>query len=148
MSGPSRLRLQILDPDLAPPVRAHDDDAGLDLRARHDAVLEPGQRVAMPTGVAVAVPPGHGGLVLPRSGLARRHGVTLANSPGLIDSGYRGEVIAVLVNLDPVQAYTVRRGERIAQLVVVPVVGGEIDVVDDLGDTRRGGEGFGSSGRD
>jgi len=141
------LRVRLLDPDLEPPVRAHHDDAGLDLRARMDSSLGPGGRVAMPTGVAVAIPPGHGGLVLPRSGLARHHGVTVANSPGLVDPGYRGEIIVVLVNLDPTETHVVHRGDRIGQLVVVPVVVADVEFVDDLGDTRRGGGGFGSSGR-
>ena len=148
MTGQPVLRLRVLDPDLALPVRAHDDDAGLDLRARHDVVLAPGERAAVPTGVAVAVPPGHGGFVLPRSGLARHHGITVANSPGLVDPGYRGEVIVVLVNLDPAATATIRRGDRIAQLVVAPVLGGPFEVVDDLGQTGRGGGGFGSTGAD
>ena len=147
MSGLSPLRVQVLDPQLDPPWRAHDDDAGLDLRARHDVRLEPGERAAVATGIAVGVPAGHGGFVLPRSGLARDHGVTVANSPGLIDPGYRGEVFVVLVNLDLHEAYTVHRGDRIAQLVVMPVVGGPVALVEHLGDTRRGGGGFGSSGR-
>ena len=147
MSTPG-LRVRILDPSLPLPTRAHPDDAGLDLRSRVDVILGPGERAAVPTGIAVAVPEGHGGFVLPRSGLARQHGVTLANSPGLIDPGYRGEVVVVLINLDPEHPHQVVRGERIAQLVVMAVVGGEVEVVADLGETARGGAGFGSSGRE
>lgn len=147
MSIASVLRVRLLDPALAPPTRAHDGDAGLDLRARHDVTLAPGQRATVPTGIAVAVPPGHGGFVLPRSGLARHHGVTVVNSPGLIDPGYRGEVVVIVVNLDPVAPYTIRRGDRIAQLVVMRMAEAPVEVVDDLGETARGAAGWGSSGR-
>jgi dUTP diphosphatase len=147
LSGQPRLRVHVLDRDLPPPLRSHDGDAGLDLRARVEAVLRPGERAAIPTGVAVGVPPSHCGFVVPRSGLARHQGITLANSPGLIDQGYRGEVVVVLVNLDPQMTHAVHRGDRIAQLVVVPIVGGPIELVDDLDATLRGASGFGSSGR-
>ena len=146
LSDEGLLRVRILDPDLDIPVRAHAGDAGLDLRARQGVSLPPFARAAVPTGIAVAIPSGHGGFVLPRSGLARHHGVTLANSPGLIDAGYRGEVIVVLLNLDPIQTHVIHRGDRIAQLVVMPVLVSEPEWVDDLGDTERGGGGFGSTG--
>ncbi|MBA2386772.1 MAG: dUTP diphosphatase [Acidimicrobiia bacterium] len=140
-----------LDPDLPVPSYARRGDAGIDLYARCDATLEPGGgRRLVPTGIRIAVPPGHAGLVLPRSGLALDHGVTLVNSPGLIDAAYRGEVKVVLINTDPVETYHVRRGDRVAQLVVQRVDEVAWDVVDaldrcDLGGDRGGG--FGHSGR-
>jgi dUTP pyrophosphatase len=144
----ARLRIARLDPDLPAPRYARDGDAGLDLLARHDAVLEPGGgRALVATGVAVAIPPGHAGFVQPRSGLALRHGVTVLNSPGLIDAGYRDELKVVLVNTDPRAAYEIRRGDRIAQLVVLAVAHCElVDVGGFDGEEHRGG-GFGSTGR-
>lgn len=132
--------------DAVLPARAHPDDAGLDLVASEPAELEPGDRAGIPTGLAVAIPSGHAGLVVPRSGLARRHGVTVANAPGLIDAGYRGELIVLLVNLGT-EAYAVAAGDRIAQLVVVPVTTAPAVEVTELppGDGRGEG-GFGSSG--
>jgi dUTP pyrophosphatase len=136
-----------LDPDLPLPAYAHAGDAGLDLVAREDATLAPGGgRALVPTGVAFALPQGYAGFVQPRSGLALRHGITCLNTPGLIDSGYRDELKVLLVNLDPTEAYTVRRGERIAQLVVQAVARVEWSVVDALDGENRGG-GFGSTGR-
>jgi len=136
-----------LDPDLPLPAQAHDDDAGYDLRARESVTIPPaGGRVLVPTGVAVAIPSGWAGLVLPRSGLALRHGVTLANSPGLIDPQYRGEIKVLLHNTDPVASYRVERGERIAQLVVTPVAYVEWREVDALEPTTRNTFGFGSTG--
>ena len=136
-----------LRPDARLPRRAHRGDAGLDLMAVEAAELAPGGRAAVPTGLAVAVPPGHAGLVLPRSGLARRAGVTVANAPGLVDPGYRGEVVVVLVNLGDAP-HRVEPGDRIAQLVVVPLPPLEPLEVDALpaGDGREAG-GFGSTGR-
>ena len=119
-----------LDPDVALPVQAHDDDAGYDLCSREDAhLVARGGRVLVPTGLAVAIPSGYAGLVLPRSGLAMKHGVTVGNAPGLIDAQYRGELKVLLVNTDPSESYDVHRGDRIAQLVIqqveyVRVVGG------------------------
>lgn len=140
-----------LDPDLPLPSYATPGDAGLDLRARHDVVLSPGGgRALVPTGVAVAIPEGHAGFVQPRSGLALHHGVTCLNTPGLIDSGYRGELKVLLVNTDPVEAFAVTRGERIAQLVVQRVehvVLVEVDDFDHLGGSARGEGGFGHTGR-
>ncbi len=136
-----------LDPDLPLPVYAHPGDAGLDLHARCDATLAPrGGRAIVPTGIAVAIPPGHAGFVVPRSGLALRHGVGVVNAPGLIDAGYRGELQVVMLNTDPDATYVVRRGDRIAQLVVQRVEEVAWQVVDVLDDRDRGG-GFGHTGR-
>src|SRR4051812_42029991 len=136
-----------LDPDLPLPAYAHPGDAGVDLRAREDTHLAAGGgRALVPTGIAVAIPPGHAGFVLPRSGLALRHGIALVNAPGLIDSAYRGELKVVLLNTDPADDYTVHRGDRIAQLVVQRVEEVAWQVVDELAGTDRGG-GFGHSGR-
>ena len=136
-----------LDPDLPLPGYAHPGDAGLDLRAREDAVVAPaGGRALVPTGLAVAIPPGHAGFVLPRSGNALNHGVTVANAPGLIDAAYRGELKVILLNTDPTEPFHIKRGERIAQLVVqrVEEVGWhEVDTLE--GDDRGGG--FGHTGR-
>jgi dUTP pyrophosphatase len=136
-----------LDPDLPLPTRQHEDDAGYDLVARVDATVAPGGgRVMIPTGVAIAIPPGYAGFVQPRSGLAHRNGVTVLNTPGLVDSGYRDELRVIIVNLDPVEEFTIRRGERIAQLVIQRVETVEWKVVDDLGSSDRGFGGFGSTG--
>jgi dUTP pyrophosphatase len=132
--------------DAALPGPARPGDAGLDLTADVDAVIEPGERAMIPTGVAVAIPEGHAGLVLPRSGLASRVGLTLANSPGLIDPGYRGEVTCAVVNLDRREAVRISRGERIAQLVVVPVAAVTPAWVEELPASERGAGGFGSTG--
>ena len=127
------------------PTRAHPGDAGLDLYSAEALRLEPGERSLVATGVAVAIPHGHAGLVAPRSGLAVRHGISIVNAPGVIDSGYRGEIKVNLINLgaEPVD---VSRGDRIAQLLVVPIEGAEVVEVDDLDDTARGAGGFGSTG--
>ena len=139
-----------LDPELPLPVYAHAGDAGLDLVAREDAVVGAGGgRALVPTGIAVAIPPGHAGFVVPRSGLALKHGIAVVNAPGLIDSSYRGEVKVILLNTDPTDDYQVHRGDRIAQLVVqrVEEVAWEVvDEVSDLDGDDRGG-GFGHSGR-
>ena len=110
-----------LDPDLPVPGYAHPGDAGADLMPASDVTLEPGERALVPTGVALALPGGHAGFVHPRSGLATRHGITIVNAPGTVDAGYRGEILVNLVNLDPAEPFTVRRGDRIAQLVVQEV---------------------------
>jgi dUTP pyrophosphatase len=137
-----------IDPDLPLPSYARPGDAGLDLRAREDVVIPPaGGRALVPCGVAVALPEGYAGFIQPRSGLALRHGVTCLNSPGLVDSGYRGELKVLLVNTDPTAAFTVTRGERIAQFVVQAVEHVALDEVDELDDSHRGGEGFGHTGR-
>jgi dUTP pyrophosphatase len=143
-----RIPIQRLDPELPLPSAQHLDDAGYDLHARENARLAAGGgRAVVPTGVAVAIPAGHAGFVLPRSGLALRHGVTCLNTPGLIDSRYRGELKVVLVNTDPVNAYDVHRGDRIAQLVIQRVEAVEWDEVAELDATERSVEGFGSTGR-
>ena len=135
-----------LDPEAVLPERAHPGDAGYDLRSAVDVEVGPGERAMVPTGLAVAIPDGHAGLVLPRSGLASRHGLTLANAPGLIDAGYRGEVICAVVNLDREHAVRIGRGDRIAQLVIVAVAEPEPAFVDELPPSLRGEGGFGSTG--
>lgn len=144
-----RVPLHQLDTDLDVPSYARPGDAGADLLARQDVVVPArGGRVLVPTGVSVAIPPGHAGLVLPRSGLALRHGVTCLNAPGLIDAGYRGELQVILVNHDPVEDYTVQRGDRVAQLVIVRVEHAAFALVpaDGLGEAERGAGGFGHTG--
>src|SRR5207248_2959254 len=137
-----------LDPELPLPSYARPGDAGADLVARADHVLAPGGgRALIPTGIAVALPAGYAGFVQPRSGLALRHGVTCLNTPGLIDCGYRDELRVLLVNTDPSEWYEVRRGDRIAQLVVQRVETVSFEVVDALPDSERGTGGFGHSGR-
>ena len=129
------------------PTRAHDGDAGLDLYACEAAHIGPGERWSIGTGIAVEVPEGHAGLVLPRSGLAREHGITLVNAPGLIDAGYRGEVAVLLLNTDPAETFRVTPGDRIAQLVIAPVAVAEPVESTALAESARGEGGFGSSGR-
>jgi dUTP pyrophosphatase len=137
-----------LDPDLPVPAYAKPGDAGVDLRARESVVLKAGGgRALVPTGVAVAIPPGHAGFIQPRSGLALSNGVTCLNTPGLIDSGYRGELKVLLVNTDTTVDFEVKRGERIAQLVIQQVEHAVFAVVDELPPSDRGHDGFGSSGR-
>lgn len=144
---PIDIPVQRLDPDLPLPSYARADDAGLDLVAREAVVLAPaGGRARVPTGLAIAIPPGWAGFVQPRSGLAARHGVTCLNSPGLIDAGFRGEVAVLLVNHDPVEPFSVERGDRIAQLVVQRVETVAFIEVDDLPDSARGAGGWGHSG--
>lgn len=143
-----RLRVQRLDPELPLPQQQHPDDAGYDLHAREGVVLAPGGgRAVVPTGLAVAIPSGHAGFVLPRSGLALKHGVTCLNTPGLIDPLYRGELKVLLVNTDPDTPYEVHRGDRIAQLVIQAVQMVEWIEVDELDATVRDTYGFGSTGR-
>ncbi|HLT95308.1 MAG TPA: dUTP diphosphatase [Acidimicrobiia bacterium] len=141
-----KVSFQRLDKELPPPRRAHEGDAGWDLVAARSISLSPGDRAAVPTGLAVAIPPGFAGLVLPRSGHARRHGIGVVNGPGLIDSGYRGEISVLLINhgTEPVEF---ARGDRIAQLVIVAVPEIDWEESDSLDETERGAGGFGSSGR-
>jgi len=142
-----RLSVKRLDPDLPLPSYAHLGDAGLDLFSAHDEVIAPGDRKLIATGIALAVPDGYAGFVQPRSGRALREGLSFANTPGLIDSHYRGEIKVIAVNLDPDRAIHVLRGEKIAQLVIQRVERVEIAEVDELDQTARGEGGFGSTGR-
>ena len=140
------LDFERLRPEAVLPTRAHPGDAGLDLYSAVDVDVRPGEREMVPTGVAVAIPEGHAGLVLPRSGLASRHGLTLANAPGLIDAGYRGEVICATVNLDREHPVRIQKGDRIAQLLVVPFAELVPAWVEQLPGSDRGEDGFGSTG--
>ncbi|MCW2926403.1 MAG: dUTP diphosphatase [Thermoleophilia bacterium] len=145
-AGP-QLRVQLLHDDAVLPVRAHDGDAGLDLVAVEGATLAPGGgRATIGTGIAVEVPRGWAGLVCPRSGLAARHGIGVVNGPGVVDAGYRGELRVVLHNTDPSEAFVVSPGDRIAQLVLTPVLLGEVLEVAELADATRDVAGFGSTG--
>jgi dUTP pyrophosphatase len=142
----TELEVRRLREEAVLPERAYPGDAGLDLVACERLVIEPGERAVVGTGIAVAIPEGHAGLVVPRSGLAARHGIGIVNAPGLVDSGYRGELRVVLVNTDRADSFTVEPGMRIAQLVLVPVSVAEPVEVDILPETSRGMAGFGSSG--
>ncbi len=141
------LKVALLEDGARLPTRAHEGDAGLDLYACEEAHIGPGERWSVGTGVAAEIPQGHAGLVLPRSGLARKHGIALVNSPGLIDSGYRGEIRVLLLNTDPADTFRVEAGDRIAQLVISPVSLATPVEVESLTDSARGDGGFGSSGR-
>jgi len=141
----TELPFRKLRDDAVVPTRAYDGDAGLDLAACERVVLEPGERAMVGTGLAVAVPDGYAGLVQPRSGLAARHGITIVNTPGLVDSGYRGELRVILHNTDASETFVVEPGMRIAQLVVVPVARVEPLEVEELPESERGVRGFGSS---
>ncbi|HEX7278999.1 MAG TPA: dUTP diphosphatase [Solirubrobacterales bacterium] len=152
LSVPYRLRrvqlsVKKLKEDARLPSRAHEGDAGLDLYACEPAHIGPGERWGVGTGVGVQIPEGHAGLVLPRSGLARDHGIALVNAPGLIDSGYRGELRVLLLNTDPAETFRVEPGDRIAQLVLTPIVTPEVIEASALTESARGQGGFGSSGR-
>jgi dUTP pyrophosphatase len=136
-----------LDDGVPLPVRAHPGDAGLDLHAAEDMVLKPGERTSVGTGIAVAIPVGYAGFVVPRSGLAARHGIGVVNAPGLIDAGYRGEIRVLLINLDPSEPFELAKGERVAQLVIQRVEEATLREVDELPDSARGEGGFGSTGR-
>lgn len=131
--------------DAVLPRQAYEADAGVDLAACEAAVLEPGARAVIPTGLAVEIPDGYAGLVLPRSGLAARHGISVVNSPGLIDSGYRGEIRVVLLNSDREEPFVIEPGMRIAQLVIAPVASVRLVEVEELATSERGARGFGSS---
>jgi dUTP pyrophosphatase len=141
------LRFRRLVPAAIPPSRAHEGDAGYDLHAAEPVTLGPGQRAVVGTGIAVAIPDGHAGLVLPRSGLAFKHGIALVNAPGLIDAGYRGELRVLLLNTDREEPFDVEPGDRIAQLVVVKVEAPALEELELLEDTARGPGGLGSTGR-
>jgi dUTP pyrophosphatase len=141
-----KLRFTRLSPAAIPPTRAHAGDAGFDLHAAEAASLAAGARASVSTGIALEIPEGWAGLVLPRSGLAASHGITLTNSPGLIDAGYRGEVRVLLLNTDPSLAFEVKPGDRIAQLMLVRHSVPDLDEVETLDESVRGGDGFGSTG--
>jgi dUTP pyrophosphatase len=140
------VQIHRLDPALPLPAYAHPGDAGADLTSRVDVTLAPGQRVLVPTGIAVALPEGYAAFTHPRSGLAARHGITIVNAPGTLDAGYRGEILVNLVNLDPHDPFDVRRGDRIAQLVVQRVSVAQFVEVDSLPESSRGETGHGASG--
>jgi len=141
------LKVQMLTDSAILPTRAHDGDAGLDLYAAESAHIGPGERWQVATGIAVEIPEGHAGLVLPRSGIARRNGISLVNAPGLIDSGYRGEVKVLLLNNDPAEVFRIKPGDRIAQLLVTPYATVSPVQAEVLAETDRGDGGFGSTGR-
>lgn len=141
-----RLEFRRLSKTARVPVRAHEGDAGIDLHADEAAHIDPGERASLGTGIAVAIPDGHAGLVVPRSGLAAEHGITLVNTPGLIDAGYRGELRVLLLNTDREKSFRVSPGDRIAQLVLVRVEAPEPAEVGELSETVRGEGGFGSTG--
>ena len=138
--------IQRLDPGVPLPSRAHPGDAGLDLVTTHDATVLPGQRVLLPTGIAIALPAGYLAAIVPRSGLAVRHGLSIVNAPGIVDAGYRGEIKVTLLNTDPDAAYDIAAGDRIAQLIVMPVTRARFVPVTELSDSVRGEGGFGSTG--
>lgn len=142
-----RLLVRRLDPELPLPAYATTGDAGLDLLSAEELTLKPGERTAVPTGIAVAIPEGYAGFVHARSGRALREGLALVNAPGLIDSGYRGEIKVIVVNLDATEPIHVARGDKIAQLVIQPVVQADVVEVDSLPASERGEGGFGSTGR-
>jgi dUTP pyrophosphatase len=142
-----RLQVKWLDPGLPLPAYAHAGDAGIDLLSAEDVTLKPGERAAVATGVAVAIPVGYAGFVHARSGRALQEGLAIVNAPGVVDSGYRGEIRVLCINLDPSDPVYVKRGERIAQLVVQPVEQLELHEVTDLPHSSRGAGGFGSTGR-
>jgi len=140
------IQIKLLDEELPMPRYQHDGDAGLDLSSRIDLVLAPGGRATVPTGIAVAIQSGYAGLVLIRSGLAARHGIQCVNSPGLIDSGYRGEIAVIMLNTDKRDSFVVSRGDRIAQLLIQRVEEVALVKADELDETARGAGGFGSTG--
>ena len=141
-----KLKIQKLDKKLKKPEYAHIGDAGLDLYSAVDCILRPSERRKVPTGIKIAIPEGYAGFVQPKSGLAIKNGLSLVNTPGLIDSGYRGEVCAILINLDPQKDIIIKRGDKICQLVIQRVENVEIEITDELENTSRGEGGFGSSG--
>src|SRR5687767_10713149 len=142
-----RIEYTKLDEKAIVPTRAHPGDAGMDLYAIEMVNLAPGERASVGTGIAIAIPEGYAGLILPRSGLAARDGITLPNAPGLIDAGYRGELRVLLLNTDREKAFQVRLGDRVAQLVITPVPEVRLVMAESLGESSRGPEGFGSTGR-
>ena len=142
-----KLKIQKLDKTLKTPEYAHIGDAGLDLYSAVDCILRPSERRKVPTGIKIAIPEGYAGFVQPKSGLAIKNGLSLVNTPGLIDSGYRGEVCAILINLDPEEDFAIKRGDKICQLVIQKVEHAEISTIDSLDNSSRGEDGFGSTGQ-
>lgn len=143
---PFRTLKVVVDEPMCIPMRIHSGDAGYDVKSRDTVTLQPGERTLIRTGVHIALPEGYTADVCPRSGLALKHGLTIVNAPGIVDSGYRGEIGVVLLNTDTTQTYTVHAGEKIAQLVIRPYVTPELQYVESLDDTDRGSQGFGSTG--
>jgi dUTP pyrophosphatase len=141
-----KLKIKILDKTIPVPKFAHIGDAGIDLYSSIDYVLKPFERKLVPTGIKVEIPEGYAGFVQPRSGLAINHGISLVNTPGLIDSGYRGEIKAILINFDPVENFEIKKGDKICQLVIMKIENAEIVFKDDLDESDRGEGGFGSTG--
>ncbi|MGA0865776.1 MAG: dUTP diphosphatase [Candidatus Nanopelagicaceae bacterium] len=141
-----KLAIRLLDPEMPLPEYAHPGDAGFDLRSTIDCTIAPGERKIVPTGISVAIPDGYVGLVHPRSGLAAKHGISMVNTPGTIDAGYRGELQVILINHDLVEPFSISRFDRIAQLVIQKVERVDFEVLDELPSTTRGSDGFGSSG--
>lgn len=136
----------MIDKDLPLPKKAYEGDAGMDLLSAEDLLIDPGERALISTGIAIEIPPGYAGFVQPRSGLAIKHGIGVVNSPGLIDSNYRGEIKVILINMDKEARYKIKRADKIAQLVIKKVESPTFVVVDELNDSKRGKNGFGSSG--
>lgn len=141
-----RIDIKMLDNELPIPQYAHEGDAGCDLRSRIRQTIPPGERALIPTGIAIAIPDGYAGFVQPRSGLAVKHGVSIVNSPGLIDSRYRGEIGVILINTDKEESFTIEKGDKIAQLVIQRVERVEFAAIEELDETVRGANGFGSTG--
>ncbi len=141
-----QINIKLFDKDLPVPKYAHEGDAGCDLMSRIDQTIPPGERALIPTGISISIPTGYAGFVQPRSGLALKHGVSLVNTPGLIDSKYRGEIGVILINTDKSEPFEIKKGDKIAQLVVQKVEQAEFNVVEDLDETVRGTGGFGSTG--
>ncbi|MEW5706102.1 MAG: dUTP diphosphatase [Actinomycetota bacterium] len=141
-----QINIKLLDDSLPVPEYAHEGDAGCDLRSRIDQVIPPGERALIPTGICIAIPTGYAGFVQPRSGLALKHGISIVNTPGLIDSKYRGEIGVILINTDKSEPFVIKKGDKIAQLVIQKVETVEFAVVDELDETVRGTGGFGSTG--
>ena len=146
MTDEVRIKIKRLNPEIPLPTNAHPGDAGIDLTSADDVTLKPGERALVPTGIAIAIPDGHAAYVLPRSGLAIRKGLGIVNAPGLIDSGYRGEIQVVAVNLDMHDPIDIKRGDRIAQMVILPAPKLIIEEVGELPESDRGTGGFGSTG--
>lgn len=141
-----QINIKMLDTTITAPEYAHEGDAGCDLRSRIDQIIPPGERALIPSGVAIAIPDGYAGFVQPRSGLALKHGISIVNTPGLIDSKYRGEIGVILINTDKSEPFEVKKGDKIAQLVIQKVESVRFNLVEDLDETVRGANGFGSTG--